>query len=291
MMAANRWPRRNDPRLNAPEPDPPESGNSPSSSVSALPRGFPMPPPRRPGPLDLLWHWRWELGTLAALAYLTTQIAVSLGIVPLTAAAGAGLAALSTMMCWPPARLRIMARVWCVVTPHRIRKGCVSAWIQTRDGKLPIIMSCSPAEYGERVRLWLPAGLTADDLSRASEVLAAACWVADVRVARDLRRAHRVTLEVIRHPSRLMSPPAVTLAFSSPALDDEDVVDPEQTRTWDTSLEGYGLPRVRDRLPPGVPGPGRLRPARSPGCSGSTAPARVPGFTGGVGWNRSGHWC
>jgi hypothetical protein len=164
-----------------------------------------------------------------------TQIAVSLGIALLIAAAGAGLAALAAMLCWPPARLRIIARWWCVVTPHRIRKGCVSAWIQTRDGKLPIVMSCSPAGYGERVRLWLPAGLAADDLLNVTEILAAACWAADVRVTRDHGRAHRVTVEVIRHPSYLLNPPPAVIPFPHTALEDEDAAGPEETRSWGMS--------------------------------------------------------
>ena len=93
-----------------------------------------LTPTRRPGPLDIAWHWRWEIGTTAILAGFTTLIATSLGSTGLIAAAGAGLAALSTMMCWPPARVRIVARVRCVIMPHRIRKGCANAWIQTRGG-------------------------------------------------------------------------------------------------------------------------------------------------------------
>jgi hypothetical protein len=91
-----------------------------------------------------------------------------------------------------------------VITPHRVRAGCVNAWVQTRSGRLPIIWSATPTDYGERVRLWCPAGITAADLIGASEVLAAACWAAEVRVDADTRHAHLVTLAVIRnsHPER-----------------------------------------------------------------------------------------
>jgi hypothetical protein len=198
MMAADWPPRQGIPAQQHPQHGNPRQNDIRSSVHGTLP-GFPLPAPRRPGLLELAWNWRWEAGTLAALAYLMTQIAVSLSIAWLIAAAGAGLVVLSTMMCWPPARLRIIARWWCVVTPHRLRKGFVNAWVQTRDGNLPVILSCSPTAYGEQVRLWLPAGLTAGSLLSAGEVLAAACWAADVRVVRDGRRAHRVTLEVIRN--------------------------------------------------------------------------------------------
>ena len=91
-----------------------------------------------------------------------------------------------------------------MITPHRVRAGCVNAWVQTRSGRLPIIWSATPTDYGERLRLWCPAGITADDLIGASQVLAAACWAAEVRVATDARHAHLVTLAVIRnsHPER-----------------------------------------------------------------------------------------
>ncbi len=163
----------------------------------------------RSGPIESCWNWRWELGVLAAIAGLASLMAVSLGLIGL-AAAGAGLAVLGAMLCWPPARARLPARAWCVITPHRIRAGCVNAWVQTRGGRLPLVLSTIPTEYGQRVQLWCRAGITAADLSAARHVLAAACWAAEVRVIPSARYAHIVTLEVIRkgYPER-----------SDPALD------------------------------------------------------------------------
>lgn len=181
-----------------------------------------LTPTRRPGPIDLAWHWRWEIGAMVALVGCTTIIAISSGSTGLIAAAGAGLAALGTMMCWPPARARIIARVRCVITPHRIRKGCASAWVQTRGGNLPIVMSCTPADYGERVRLWLPAGLTADDLEVAREVLAVACWAAEVRVLRNADHAHRLTLQVIRKSVPERARPQPYRSWPHPPTDDAD---------------------------------------------------------------------
>jgi hypothetical protein len=189
-----------------------------------------LTPVRRPGPLDIAWHWRWEIGTTAILAGFTTLIATSLGSTGLIAAAGAGLAALSTLMCWPPARARLIARVLCVITPHRIRKGCANAWIQTRGGSLPIVLSCTPADYGERARLWLLAGLTADDLLVAREVLAVACWAAEVRVLRDADHAHRVTLEVIRRPLPERTRPLPYRSWPDAPAGEADASDPEQRR-------------------------------------------------------------
>ena len=67
----------------------PHRPNDPSvmSSLEAAVRAI-----RRPGPLELLWNWRWELGILAAGAGLSALVADSLGLIGLAATAGAGLA-------------------------------------------------------------------------------------------------------------------------------------------------------------------------------------------------------
>lgn len=166
---------------------------------------------RRPGPIELAWNWRWELGIPAVLAASSWLIANAFGLLGLFVTAGAGLAVIAaTLLLWPPARHWCIARAWCLITPHRVRAGCVSAWVQTRSGKLPFILGTTPTARGELVRLWLRAGLTAADLHAASDVLAAACWATEVRVIRSPSHAHLVTLEVIRtrHPERLQPTPA-----------------------------------------------------------------------------------
>lgn len=164
---------------------------------------------RRPGPVELTWNWRWELGILAALAGPAGLITGAFGLAGLTVAAGAGLAASVALLCWPPARQRCLAWAWCLITPHRVRAGCVNAWVQSRSGKLPFILATTPAAYGEQVRLWLRAGITAADVHAARDVLAAACWATEVRVIPSPSHAHLVTLEVIRtrYPERLQPTP------------------------------------------------------------------------------------
>jgi len=160
---------------------------------------------RRPGPAELTWNWRWELGILCLLAVPAGLIASEFGLLALSIAAGAGLAAsTAALLCWPPARQWCIARAWCLITPHRLRAGCVNAWVQTRGGKLPFILATTPTAYGEQVRLWLRAGLTCADLQAAKDVLAAACWATEVRVVPSASRAHLVTLEIVRtrHPER-----------------------------------------------------------------------------------------
>src|SRR5487761_35322 len=48
---------------------------------------------RRPGPAELAWNWRWELGLLAVLAVPSGLIASAFGLLGLGVATGAGLVA------------------------------------------------------------------------------------------------------------------------------------------------------------------------------------------------------
>jgi hypothetical protein len=152
----------------------------------------------RPGPLARLWHWRYELALAAGLPLAALAIGSMLGLAWLTGLAVTALALLAAALAWPPTRQWLIARAWCVVTPHRVRTGCTHAWVQTRDGRLPVVLYTTPAEFGERVLLWCRAGITAGDFEGARDILRAACWARDVRVVVNDRRSHIVVLEVIR---------------------------------------------------------------------------------------------
>lgn len=157
----------------------------------------------RPGIVALAWHWRYELGLLTGLATVLLASGYVLGAIWLIVIAAAGLALLAGAMLWAPSRRRLIARAWCVITPHRVRTGCAHAWVQTRDGRVPTVLFTTPADFGERVMLWCRAGITAGDLEAAREILRTACWARDVRVIQNDRRSHIVMLEVIRRrPAR-----------------------------------------------------------------------------------------
>ena len=120
---------------------------------------------RRPGPVEFTWNWRWETGLLAVLAVPVGLVTSAFGLIGLVVTAGAGLAvSIATLLLLAASPPMVPARAWCLITPHRVRAGCVNAWVQTRSGKLPFIVSTTPTPYGEQVRLWLRAGLTAADL-------------------------------------------------------------------------------------------------------------------------------
>lgn len=242
-------------------PGRPQQPNDPSviSSLESAVREI-----QRPGLIQSVWNWRWELGTAAVTAGLSVAIAANLGLAGLAVIAGAGLAAFGAMLRWPPTRRRIIARAWCIITPHRIRTGCVNAWVQTRRGKLPIILSTVPTHFGERVQLWCRAGITADDLLAARDIIAASCWAAEVRVIPNARHAHIVTLEVIRnhYPERPVQSPQGWPFYRHAEADaaGEDPEEPAMVGPWGETNPPFGM--VSRCLPSGPNGPNGQAPAR-----------------------------
>jgi len=142
----------------------------------------------------LPWRWRYEL---------ILAIGVPVVIIHLLASGNglldASLVAFCIGLLWSPSRAAVAARAWCIVTPHRVRAGCVQARIYGRNGRLPFIFRTTLQPFGERVLIWCTAGTTAEDFKSARSVLRAACWAADVRITRSPRYAHLVTLDVIRY--------------------------------------------------------------------------------------------
>jgi hypothetical protein len=151
-----------------------------------------------PNLLVIAWRWRYEIilvsGLSAGLAAATIAFGVVLTIVAVIVIALA-------VLCWPTARRFTVNRVWCIITPHRVRAGCVESLIYSSRGKIPIILWTSHRAFGERVLLYCRAGTTADDFVSARTVLAAACWAQDVAVYVDVQRTQLVTLDVIRRRS------------------------------------------------------------------------------------------
>jgi len=151
-----------------------------------------------------LWWWRYEVGIALGLPATLVLLVRALGVVP--TAVGA-VATIGVCCSWPPARRAVITAAWRIVTPHRLRSGFVQARIHSRHGRLPTVLRTSRQTFGERVRLWCPAGIVVADLRSARDVLAAACWAADVRVTVDRRYTHLVTLDVIRHARNPEGPP------------------------------------------------------------------------------------
>ncbi|MEW9532735.1 hypothetical protein [Microbispora sp. NPDC049125] len=177
-------------------------------------------PVARPGPLTLLWRWRYET---ALIAGGPAVVVLSVRTVDPAFTVTTGAVVCVIVIVWPQARREVESRLWCVVTPHRVRKACAEAMIVTRRGKLPVILRTRPEPFGERLWIWCRAGISPRDLEQAHDVIAAACWLArEVRVTRHPHRASLVVLNVIRRPE-------------GPVLEEE----PPPCETWQRSLPRF----------------------------------------------------
>ena len=137
-----------------------------------------------PNPLVLFWRWRYE----AILGIGIPVALIVLGGIPVMLVTLAALAVPTVAaLFWVPARRYLIARAWCIITPHRVRTGCAQAWIHSRYGKIPIILLTTRQPFGERVHLWCRAGTSAIDFTSARVLLMAACWASDIHVTSSLR--------------------------------------------------------------------------------------------------------
>jgi hypothetical protein len=171
----------------------------------------------RPGITGSVWNWRYELAVVLGLPGAAVAIWVAFGGATLIALAVTGITLLTAAVLWPPARARLIAQAWCVLTPHRVRTGCIHAWVQSRHGRLPVVLWTRPTDFGERVLLWCRAGITAGDLEAARDVLAATCWARDIRVVPSVRHRHIVALDVIRRPAPRSQPDSLDPAEPAPS--------------------------------------------------------------------------
>ena len=151
-------------------------------------------PLKSPNILVILWRWRWEVGIILSLAAGLAFLIIRLGWV--TAPVMLGIAAAAAW--WPEAREWLLAHIRCIVTAHRVRTGCAQAWIQTRSGRLPVILLTRPEYYGERVYVWCPAGIRLADFEDAADILCGACCATDILVGASERYANIVILDVVR---------------------------------------------------------------------------------------------
>jgi len=153
-------------------------------------------PHRRSSLPGLAWAWRKELVLAAGIAVLFAIVVRTSGIAWAVVGLSAAVGAFS-----PPWSEQMKALAWQLITPHRLRAGLYHARIHNRHGRRPVIIRVTSEQFGERVRLWCPAGISAEDIHAEREVLRAACWAADVRITRDEQRSHLVTVDVIRRPA------------------------------------------------------------------------------------------
>jgi len=162
------------------------------SAISTVPR---------PSLAEFGWNWRYELLLVTVLAGQFTSVGVIAGTGWLIAVTAADVILVAGAVAARPLRGKLIAAAWCVITSHRIRTGCRHGWVQSRDGRLPVVLHTTPTRYGERAVLWCRAGITADDLISSREIITVACWASEVRIVANQRGRHLVTLAVIRRPA------------------------------------------------------------------------------------------
>jgi hypothetical protein len=97
-----------------------------------------------------------------------------------------------------PVRRYLVRRWWCVLSRHRARVCFRTTWTMNYDGTLPYLLWSRPTPVGERIRVWLPAGLAVNDLARVADKLAVACWARDCRVEPGRKYAASAMLHLIR---------------------------------------------------------------------------------------------
>jgi hypothetical protein len=156
-------------------------------------------PRRRATIAGYAWWWRYEIGIALGIGAGLYLLASRVGIGP--AVLGVAITAL-VFGSWPATQQAVIASAWRIITPHRLRAGCVQARIHARNGRLPTILRTTQQPFGERLLVWCPAGTSAADFRSARRILTAACWAAGIQVTADEQHAHLVTIDVIRRRPR-----------------------------------------------------------------------------------------
>ena len=147
-------------------------------------------------PAGIAWRWRTELtilgGLAAAFFWLWSQLHTPLpsGLIL------AGVLGLVFGLPWT--RRFTIARFWCVLARHRFQRLCWEARLHTRAGRLPVVLWVRPTRVGERLFIWCRAGISAEDFTKHTGELRAACYARDARVTRNLRWSQFVTIDIIR---------------------------------------------------------------------------------------------
>jgi hypothetical protein len=157
-----------------------------------------------------IWRWRTEVGLtfgLTGWAYWMAHAITLAGTLTLLT----GITGLLAVV--PRTRRYVKARLWCLVTRHRLQRLCWEARLHTRSGRLPLILRIHPTEVGERAYLWLRAGICAEDFEAHKEEISAACYARDARITRDKQRSQLISIDVIRrdtlHATRHVSPQVI----------------------------------------------------------------------------------
>jgi hypothetical protein len=147
-------------------------------------------------PAGTAWRWRTEITTLTGLVAALLWLASRLHSI--TWAAVVLAATLGVLFTVPVTRRLIVRRFWCVLSRHRFHRMCFEGRLHTRAGRVPAVLWVRPTKVGERLFIWLRAGLSAEDFEERTDELRAACYARDARVTRNTQWSQLATIDIIR---------------------------------------------------------------------------------------------
>ena len=187
------------------------------------------------------WTWPWLETWLGHTAALLATTALILGA-----------------LVAPALRRFLVRRWWSITTRHRMRACFRQTRTMTHHGRLPLLVWSRPSPVGEKVRVWLPAGLSVKDLEKVTTETAAACWAADVRITPSRSQAALVVVEVIRRDpltGGALTPQVVDDLDPDGSDEQSDVVEDEATGTDGVGGTGGTVVPLPSRtsLPPPAP--------------------------------------
>jgi hypothetical protein len=142
--------------------------------------------------------WRWRTELLIAIVLLAVYFRLSWWLASYTwsLAVLGGVALVPGVL--PHPRRFLLARLWCLITRHRLQQVWWQLRLHNRHGHLPLVLWIRPTGVGERAWILCRAGLCADDFTKATAEMASACAAREVRVTGSRRLAPLVTIDVIR---------------------------------------------------------------------------------------------
>jgi hypothetical protein len=128
------------------------------------------------GPVVLLWWWRYEAAIACAVGFAIWRADLRM-IALLGVALMAPVAAAASVRQW------VIRRLWCVITPHRLRVGFARSGLDAASRRRPAILMTRGRRYGERVYVLLAPDVSLSWIAAAAGTLAEACWASRVIVS------------------------------------------------------------------------------------------------------------
>jgi hypothetical protein len=194
----------------------------------------------------------------------------------------------AVVLAVPVSRRYTVRRCTAVVMRHRMRACFLQTRTWTANGRLPFLVWSRPTRVGVRVRVWLPAGLSVNDLERIIDELGAACWAREARITTVRGQAALVLVDIVRR-----DPLGGSLPLTPPVVDHLDPhghptsgvngVRPAWIATPPVQPPDLPIPDPRPAatIPPAA-GNGRVNTSKGTAARGTSpgAQAEPPGMTG-----------